>query len=282
MADFKSLPDIANAEDISLSDIYSEGSFSTSAIKAACCAIHVKRLCCRKALICGLRLLGNTLTESFADELDTSLSKCLSGYDNYTPMNIPEFGCLECERVFLRGVFISSGNLSDPLRTYHLELKTPSYEMSDLVEDTLTNAGLPPKRLVRNKTISLYYKESAAIADFLMLIGAQEASFKFMNTVIFKQKRNNANREANCDAANIEKTVKAAGGQIDAIEALAADGTLSQLSDDLIATAELRLIYPHIALDELAALHDPPITKSGVYHRLRKLVNMYNKQYGHG
>ena len=181
------------------------------------------------------------------------------------------FQCDNCRRHFLRGVFLSCGTVSAPASLYHLELAMPDRESADTLASFLGDLDMPPKQMKRRETEILYYKESERIIDFLTLIGAQNAAFEMINETIQKDLRNNANRHVNCDTANIHKTVNAAQKQIEAIRYLRDSGLFNELPEELKATAVLRETYPDMTLAELALVHEPAVTKSGVNHRLKKL-----------
>ena len=137
--------------------------------------------------------------------------------------------------------------------------------------------SFPARRTVRRGVSSLYMKESESIEDFMTYIGAAQASLSIMNAKIMRDIRNNVNRRMNCDAANIYKTTGAATGQIHAIKHLMETGRIDFLPDNLKITARLRLENPQASLEELAQLHEGNISKSGVSHRLAKIVDFDKK-----
>lgn len=191
----------------------------------------------------------------------------------------PRYGqkCTGCRTAFLRGVFLSCGNVTDPEVGYHLDLTLSDDSTADGIGYLLEEFGLPPKRSVRKGAPVLYYKESEAVEDFLTTVGAAKASFAVMNAKILKELRNNANRLSNCELANIGKTVGAATVQYEAIRTLIAEDRLSLLPPELQQTARLRCENPDLPLKELALLHEPPLTKSGLDHRLRKIVDFVQR-----
>lgn len=182
------------------------------------------------------------------------------------------FKCPNCMQYFIRGMFMSSGTVTDPQKSYHLEMSYTSEAFAAGAAYILNLAGLEPKHMTRKNEYVVYYKDSESIENFLAFIGATAAAFTIMNTKIEKELRSDANRLANSELANIGKTVAAAGGQIAAIKALKESGELEKLSDELKITAELRLANPDASLIALASMHEPPITKSGVNHRLKKIL----------
>ncbi len=186
--------------------------------------------------------------------------------------------CPACAPAFVRGVFMSSGTVTNPEKSYHLEISLLSSELAASLADFLAEQELTPKLMTRKNESVLYYKDSESIENFLAYIGANTAAFTIMNKKIERELRSNANRVTNGEVANLGKTAAAAGDQINAIKQLQLTGELDRMPDELQATARLRLEYPAATLSELAELHTPPITKSGVNHRLKKLVSWSDKE----
>jgi DNA-binding protein WhiA len=172
-----------------------------------------------------------------------------------------------CRAAFLRGAFLAGGSVSDPRKSYHLELATPHAGVARETLALLRELEFEPKSVARAGNHVTYFKRSAAIEDFLTLIGAAVSAMDLMSAKIEKDMRNTVNRNVNCDTANASKTVNAALSQLEAIARLELDALPEKLRD----TARRRLGNPELSLTELAELHDPPITKSGLNHRLRKL-----------
>lgn len=180
--------------------------------------------------------------------------------------------CGNCMQAFLRGVFLSSGTVIDPEKGYHLEMSFLSLEKADTLSSLLAEMSLEPKRMTRKTENVLYYKDNDRIAGFLALVGANSAAFTVMNKKIEKEFRSDANRIRNGELANIGKTVAASGEHMSAIKMLKASGAFDCLPDELKVTAQLRLDNPEATLLQLATMHEPPITKSGVNHRLKKIL----------
>ena len=203
------------------------------------------------------------------------------GYDpRQNPVLHINFAILEeecCRASFLRGAFFAGGSITDPLKRYHLELTTSHLQASRELEVLLRECGYPPKSLCRNGSAITYFKQSDQIEDFLTLIGAPVAAMKIMSAKLEKDLRNSVNRRLNCDNANLDKAVEAAQEQMEAIRKLQDAGLLEKLPDKLQATAALRMAHPEYTLSELAAEFDPPVTKSCLNHRLRKLADMAEK-----
>lgn len=187
-------------------------------------------------------------------------------------INTAMFRCPNCQAAFVRGVFLSAGTVTNPDKSYHLELSLQSAGLAANLTALLAECSLEPKSMLRKNENVLYYKDSENIENFLAYIGANTAAFTIMNKKIERELRSGANRLANGELANLGKTVAAAGDQIAAINALKASGELGKMPDELRTTALLRLKHFDATLSELAALHDPPITKSGVNHRLKKIM----------
>ena len=202
----------------------------------------------------------------------------LLGYDPRQNLVLHiNFGLLEeecCRASFLRGAFFAGGSLTDPLKRYHLELNTSHLQASRELEVLLRECGYPPKGLSRNGSFITYFKQSDQIEDFLTLIGAPVAAMHLMSAKLEKDLRNSVNRRLNCDSANLDKAVEAAQEQLEAIRRLRCADLLDKLPDKLKKTAALRLEYPELSLSELAAAFDPPVTKSCLNHRLRKIQEL--------
>ena len=187
-------------------------------------------------------------------------------------LGILEADC--CSRSFVRGAFLTGGAVTNPEKSYHMELVTAHYNVSRQTYSLLLELGFAPKEIRRGGNFITYLKQSAAIEDFLTLIGAPLAAMELMSAKIEKDVRNTVNRKVNCDTANVTKTVDAAAAQIEAIKRLKAAGMVDSLSDKLKQTAVLRMQNPELSITELAEISTPPVTKSCLNHRLRKLVQL--------
>ncbi|MBQ5953116.1 MAG: DNA-binding protein WhiA [Lachnospiraceae bacterium] len=188
------------------------------------------------------------------------------------PKGIHEFEC--CRRAFLRGVFLASGYLRDPNTDYHLELKAVSDERAEELRRLLQEFGLEAKLTRRKGAPIVYLKEAEAISDFLSLIGASKSKLEFENVRILRGIQGEVNRRVNCETANLKKSANAGMNQAEAIEKIEAAKGLRALPDQLREIAVLRRDNPDISLQELGMLMDPPLGKSGVNHRLRKLMEI--------
>ena len=203
------------------------------------------------------------------------------GYDpKQNPVLHVNFGMLEddcCRTAFLRGAFLAGGSVTDPEKRYHLELTTSHLQASKEVSALLSEMGFLPRSVMRSGSAVIYFKQSEHIEDFLTKIGAPAAAMDIMTAKVDKEIRNGANRAMNCDIANVNKTLDAAQEQMTAIEKLQQQGTLEKLPDKLQQTALLRLQYPELSLAQLAERCDPPVTKSCMNHRMRKIMEEANK-----
>ena len=187
------------------------------------------------------------------------------------------FGMLEEEAecmAYLRGAFLAGGSVTDPAKRYHLEMTTSHYKVSRETCALLIECGFSPKELSRGGNNILYFKQSDYIEDFLTAIGAQVSAMGVMEAKVEKDLRNGVNRRVNCETANLTKVVDASMGQMAAIRALEEAGELDKLHGKLRETALLRRENPEATLQELAAMLNPPITKSAINHRMRKLLEL--------
>lgn len=198
------------------------------------------------------------------------------GYDprQLTALHV-NFGILEeehCRTAFLRGAFLAGGSVTDPEKRYHLELATDHGQASREVSALMDEMGFLPRAVKRGADALLYFKQSEHIEDFLTKIGAPAAAMDIMTAKVDKSIRNGINRAMNCDMANVNKTLAAAHEQRAAIERLRGSAKWEKLPEKLRQTAEMRLEYPECSLAELAQWCDPPVTKSCMNHRMRKLL----------
>lgn len=189
-------------------------------------------------------------------------------------INFSNFTCDECQKAFIRGAFLACGAVSSPEKDYHLEFSVAYMNLSKSLVTALTELELQPKITMRKGYNIIYFKDSESIEDCLYIMGAGRSMFDMMNVKIVKQIRNSANRRANCETANIEKTVAAASPQIRAIMKIQDKQGLDSLPDGLREMAEMRLENPDASLGELAQMFEPPISRSGVNHRLSRLVKI--------
>ncbi len=179
-----------------------------------------------------------------------------------------------CIGSFLRGAFLSCGSVSDPNKSYHLEFVIPFKKLSGDLMKIMSELNLSPKYVMRKGNHIVYFKDSESIEDFLAYIGAPNASLYLMNVKIEKDVKNKINRQINNDMYNIEKTISAAEKQIEAIEFIKGTAGLGVLNDGLKKLAKLRLENPEASLTELQKLFDESISRSGIKHRLDKIIEI--------
>lgn len=187
------------------------------------------------------------------------------------------FGLLEeehCRAAFLRGAFLAGGSVTDPRKRYHLELATAHLQVGRESEALLRDMGFEPKNVMRGGNTVTYFKQSENIEDLLTLFGAPTAAMKIMEAKVEKSMRNTVNRRVNCDAANVDKAVAASHVQVEALTRLTESGALKLLPVGLQEVAVARLLQPELTLSELAETFDPPLTKSCLNHRMRKLMQL--------
>lgn len=176
-----------------------------------------------------------------------------------------------CRKAFLRGAFLAGGSISDPEKTYHLEITTHSTRLADNLKELIGSFDLKARSIRRKGNHVVYLKEGENIVDFLNIIGAHAALMELENVRILKEMRNNVNRIVNCETANLDKTVNASLRQIENIRYIRDRFGFENLPENLSLIAELRLKYTEANLKELGEMLNPPLGKSGVNHRLRKL-----------
>lgn len=176
-----------------------------------------------------------------------------------------------CVRAYIREAFLAAGSISDPEKGYHFEVVTSSENKALQLVSKLELFGIEAKTIERKGHIVVYIKEGSQIVDALNVMEAHNALMDLENVRILKEVRNSVNRQVNCETANINKTVNAAVKQIEDIQYIQETVGLGELPLQLRETAMLRLEYPEAPLKELGNLMNPPVGKSGVNHRLRKL-----------
>ena len=191
------------------------------------------------------------------------------------------FGLLEeecCRASFLRGAFLAGGSVTAPLKRYHLELATPHLQAGREVEALLRDMSYEPKNVQRQGNGVTYFKQSDHIEELLTRIGAPAAAMEVMAAKVEKEMRNTVNRRVNCDAANVDKAVAASREQVEALTRLTDAGIVATLPVKLQEVAVARLLQPELSLSELAETFDPPLTKSCLNHRMRKLMELAGKE----
>ncbi|SCZ05259.1 DNA-binding protein WhiA [Alkaliphilus peptidifermentans] len=191
------------------------------------------------------------------------------------PDSIVEKQC--CKRAYLRGAFLGGGSVSDPEKTYHLEFVTNSREHSVVLKTLMEEFSLNAKIILRKNSYVVYLKEGDQVVDLLNIVGAHTALLNLENVRIMKQMRNDINRIVNCETANLSKTVNASMRQIENIKYIKETVGINKLPNNLREIAELRVKHLDATLKELGQMLNPPIGKSGVNHRLRKIQEFAEK-----
>ncbi|EJE7235308.1 DNA-binding protein WhiA [Clostridium sporogenes] len=189
--------------------------------------------------------------------------------DYNIPKNIIE--CDECRRAYIRGAFLGGGSISNPEKTYHLEFVTHNEDYAKDLSNLINSYNLNSKVIKRKNSYIIYLKEGEQIVDLLNIIGAHASLLELENVRIMKEMRNNVNRLVNCETANLSKTVNAAVRQVESIKFIEREIGLGRLPKNLRDVAELRIKYPDESLRELGKMLNPPVGKSGVNHRLRRI-----------
>jgi hypothetical protein len=217
---------------------------------------------------------------SFVISDEKMIAKILTqfGYEPHgTVAHHVNYGLLEEENQresFIKGAFLAGGSVTDPEKRYHLELVTDHYNVSRELTALFIDMGFDPKTVSRGGNYIMYFKQSSVIEDLLTTIGAPVAAMRIMSAKIEKDMMNTVNRKVNCDTANVAKTVEASSEQLAAIRKIREHMAFEGLSDKLKETAKLREENPELALSELAEMLSPPVSKSCLNHRLRKLIEI--------
>ncbi len=189
-------------------------------------------------------------------------------------LNYSVFEDEACPIAFLRGAFLAGGSVTDPEKRYHLELATTHAKVSGETHALMLELDLEPKETGRSGSSVLYFKQSNAIEDFLTTVGAPVCAMAIMEAKVEKELVNGVNRRVNCETANLSKVVDAAMNQMAAIRILREKARFESLPLKLQEAALLRERNPEGTLEELSGMTDPPISKSAMSHRLRKLCEL--------
>ncbi len=200
-------------------------------------------------------------TESVEHELYSKLALCAADKD-----------C--CKRAFLRGAFLSGGTIAAPDKAYSLEFSCKGKQLSEVLVGILKTLDIKSSVTVRRGAYYVYLRESGSIETLLAAMGAGDAYYELVNVKILREMRNRANRCANCDGANIRKTVSAAAEQVAAIKLISEHQGLGKLPQELREMASLRLEHPELSLRELGAMLSQPLSRSGVNHRMQRLMEI--------
>ena len=179
-----------------------------------------------------------------------------------------------CKRAFIRGAFMASGSMSDPNKAYHFEIVCRTPEQASRLQELMREFETDPKIVERKNYYVVYLKDGSQIVDMLNVMEAYISLMNLENVRILKEMRNTVNRKVNCETANISKTVNAAVKQIADIELIRDTEGLDSLPLPLREMAQVRLEHPEAPLKDLGKYLDPPVGKSGINHRLRKLAQI--------
>lgn len=198
------------------------------------------------------------------------------GYESHDTLSINRdvFKKECCFGAFIRGAFLSCGQMSDPFKNYHAEFVIRDLSLALEFYELLAERGLSPLRSMRRNSMVIYFNKSETIEELLTVMGATSKVFELIDVQITKNIRNKENRKNNLELGNIDKQVEAYIVQSSAIERLKNSGKLNSLDKALISAAELRLKYPEASLSELCKLSEEPITRSGLNHRIKKLIEL--------
>lgn len=182
-----------------------------------------------------------------------------------------------CPQAFIRGAFLACGNINDPEKEYRAEFNVKIERLGDELLCLLKELGINMRKVPRQSGVLLYTKDSNTVEDLLTLMGAGKKTLDIIDTKIMKEVKNNINRARNCDSKNISKTVEASIKQRTAIEYLKQSDRLYSLPQELLTAALLRLKNPDATLKELCKISIEPLTVSGLNHRLKRIIEIYEK-----
>ena len=209
---------------------------------------------------------------SFSSEVREELIE-LKMWDNNSNLKQDE----QLARLLIREAFIKKGFINDPNKDYHLEILFKTKKKAEELKEIILNLGIDIKSTKKDNLYMLYLKEGEEISSFLALMGANKAVIKFEEVRVIKDTRNNINRLVNCETANLNKTINASVKQIEAIKKIKRSKKFNTLQENLKELANLRLENPEATYEELGKMLSKPIGKSGVSHRLEKLVKLANE-----
>lgn len=229
-------------------------------IKNEILSIKNSKACCKE-----VQRIAELLTEG--EEINiTKLKK-----------GIKENSC--CKKAFLRGLFLGTGCIVDPTTDYHFEVTTKSKKNVNIILDIINNlVGFEAKLLKRSTHLYVVYiKDSEQISMILSYLGASKALFDYENIRVEKSIKNNINRTINCETANLTKIISASYKQLMAIEKIEKNNMLEKLPQELKEICKLRKENPEMSLGDLASLCSSKISKSGINHRLNKIIEIANK-----
>ena len=179
-----------------------------------------------------------------------------------------------CQAAYLRGVFMGSGFIANPKGDFHFEISVQSEQLANDIAELMQSRGINGRAMRRRKSYLVYLKSGTAISSFLALVGAHQCALALENARVIKSVRNDVNRQVNADMANQAKAADAAIEQVEAIRKILAGKPASDIPPALRDIMRLRIENPSASLKELGELADPPLSKSAVYHRVRRIEQM--------
>ena len=207
----------------------------------------------------------------------------ISWFDPKTSANMapPYLEKTCCKRAFIRGAFLEAGSITDPNKSYHFEIVCTTMEQAELLQNTIREGfGLHAKIVERKEHFVVYIKDGEEIVEMLNILAPFVSFMNLENIRILKEMRNSINRKVNCETANLMKTVNSATRQIQDIEYIRDSIGIDALPKNLQEVAWVRLENPNVTLKELGELMDPPVGKSGINHRLRKIERIVQELKG--
>ncbi len=270
----------------------------TNLIKEELLCHQIKAPCCKSSFICGLQVFEKNRKNEMTDKIEAYKAKLsrvrvkkntffddeiASGYTvgegdgKKIPISSGKL-CPLCHAHLVRGAFLSCGRASVSGGGIHIEMALPDKECADILTAPFDEIQITPKRTVRRGEYLIYYKKRDTASDFLAYIGAVDMSFNMIQDFILNQNRSKAIRITNCDTSNIAKTVSASKLQCNAIKAILDKGSFDELSPELRETAMIRYENQSDSLEAVAALHESRISRSGVNHRLAKIIEFAKKK----
>lgn len=218
---------------------------------------------------------------SFCEKVKEELYPLQKNYFTLQEKNISinecapaDYGLDEDMKAGLRGAFLFGGNINDPAKSYHLEISVKSEGEAEDLMSLMRKLKFSPKLLERKNSYVVYIKDAAHIMQFLSVMGAQEAVKEYENAREVRSMRGQVNRQVNCETANIARTVDTSLKQIAAIKKIEKEKGISSLPANLQEMARIRLAYPDASLATLGEYLQPPVGKSGVNHRLRRIMDI--------
>ena len=266
-------------------------------IKEELLRLQIKAPCCISSFITGTQVFAKSRKNEMTDAIEaykeklTRIKRKKTFFDDETGLgySVSEADgklvavsnakkCPLCHAHLMRGAFLVCGRASISDSDIHIEMAVPSDEAAAVLTETLDEIDIMPKRAVRRGEILLYYKKRSTASDFVAYIGAVSMSFNMMQDFILNQRRASAIRQTNCDTKNISRSIGAAKAQVEAIEAIIRGGAFDELPAQLKETAMIRHENPSESLEAITELHNGSISRSGVNHRLAKIIEFARKK----